>query len=70
MSQIHPTAIVDSGAEIDADVFIGPYCVVGPGVRLAGAVHLESHVVVTGETPLVRTPGCSPLPRSGTDRRI
>ena len=30
MSQIHSTALVDTGARIGDDVFIGPYCVVGP----------------------------------------
>ena len=31
---IHPTAIVDPGAELGEGVEIGPYCMVGPHVRL------------------------------------
>jgi len=31
---VHPTAIVDAGAEIGTDVEIGPGCVVGSGVRV------------------------------------
>jgi len=50
MSQIHPTAIVEAGAELGSDVTIGPYCVVGPKVVLGAGVVLQSHVVVTGDT--------------------
>ena len=32
--QIHPTAIVDPGAEIGAGTIVGPYCVIGPHVVL------------------------------------
>jgi len=52
MPVIHPTAIVESGAEIAADVVVGPYCVVTAGVRLAAGVRLHSHVVVGGETTI------------------
>ncbi len=47
---IHPSAIVETGAELDADVEIGPFCHVGPHVRLAQGVRLVSHVVVAGRT--------------------
>ena len=49
---IHPTAIVDSGAELGADVKIGPYCHVGAGVRLHDGVTLKSHVTVDGATEI------------------
>ncbi|MBW1878827.1 MAG: acyl-ACP--UDP-N-acetylglucosamine O-acyltransferase [Deltaproteobacteria bacterium] len=49
MPSIHPTAVVDSKAEI-GEVEIGPYAVVGPGVRLADGVVLEPHTVVMGLT--------------------
>ncbi|MGE3625108.1 MAG: acyl-ACP--UDP-N-acetylglucosamine O-acyltransferase [Hyphomicrobiales bacterium] len=52
MTQIHPTAIVDSAAEIGADVAIGPYCVIGAGVRIADRCKLHSHVVMDGDTVL------------------
>ena len=52
MSQIHPTAIVDSNAEIDGDVHVGPYCVIGAGVKIGKGSTLESHVVVQGRTTL------------------
>ncbi|HVY12695.1 MAG TPA: acyl-ACP--UDP-N-acetylglucosamine O-acyltransferase [Alphaproteobacteria bacterium] len=47
---IHSTAIVDKAAEIGADVSIGPYCVVGPKVKLGKGVRLHSHVVLDGIT--------------------
>lgn len=50
MTEIHPTAVVDSRAELAGDVAIGPYCVVGPQVVLGEGVRLESHVVITGRT--------------------
>jgi UDP-N-acetylglucosamine acyltransferase len=52
MSQIHPTAIVDSNAEIDGDVHVGPYCVIGAGVKVGKGSTLQSHVVVQGRTTL------------------
>jgi UDP-N-acetylglucosamine acyltransferase len=52
MVTIHPTAIVEPGAELGADVRIGPYCHVGPRVVLGSAVELLSHVVVAGVTSI------------------
>ena len=50
MSGIHPTAVVEDGAKIGADVVIGPYCIVGGEVALDDGVQLHSHVVVGGRT--------------------
>jgi len=52
MNEIHPTAIVDSGAQIGENVSIGPYCVVDTEVVLGDGVTLFSHVVVTGRTQI------------------
>ncbi len=52
MSEIHPTAVIDSKAEIDSDVEIGPYAVVGPQVRLERGVVLRPHAFVTGNTEI------------------
>ena len=49
-STIHPTAIVDSKAEVGAGVEIGPYCVIGAGVELGEGCVLESHVAIAGPT--------------------
>ena len=50
--KVHPTAIVEDGAELAQDVEIGPFCVVGPQVKLAPGVKLISHVVVVGRTSI------------------
>ena len=50
--QIHPSSIVDSHAELADGVVIGPFCTVGPNVRLGVGTKLVSHVVVDGCTEL------------------
>ncbi|HEX7007390.1 MAG TPA: acyl-ACP--UDP-N-acetylglucosamine O-acyltransferase [Alphaproteobacteria bacterium] len=50
MAEIHPTAVVERGAELGEGVVIGPYCIVGPDVQLGDRVVLMSHVVVAGRT--------------------
>lgn len=52
MSKVHPTAIVEDGAQIGQDVEIGPYCVVGPQAILGDRVKLHSHVVIAGITSI------------------
>jgi UDP-N-acetylglucosamine acyltransferase len=47
-AQIHPTAIVDPGAGIGADVVIGPYCVVGDKVVIGDGCTLQNHVTLCG----------------------
>jgi UDP-N-acetylglucosamine acyltransferase len=51
-ARIHPTAIVDSNAEIARGVEIGPYAVIGPHVRLGDGVHVGPHVVIDGRTTI------------------
>lgn len=51
-AQIHPTAIVESGAQVGAGVKIGPYCMVGPQVALGEDCELVSHAVVAGRTTI------------------
>jgi UDP-N-acetylglucosamine acyltransferase len=51
-TQIHPTAIVGSGARLGAGVRIGPFCTVGDDVVLGDNVELISHAVVTGRTTI------------------
>ena len=51
-TQIHPSAIVEPGAELGTGVRIGPFCHVGPQVRLADGVELKSHVVIAGDTSI------------------
>jgi UDP-N-acetylglucosamine acyltransferase len=50
--RIHPTALVEDGAVLGADVEIGPFCIVGPGVTLGDGARLLSHVTVIGITTI------------------
>ena len=52
MPAIHPTAIVDPSAEIDDDVEIGPYCVIGPEVKIRRGTVLHNHVIVQSLTTI------------------
>ena len=50
--RVHPTALVEDGAEFGQGVVIGPYCIVGSEVRLGSGALLESNIVVTGRTEI------------------
>ncbi len=52
MAKIHPLALVEAGAELADDVTIGPFCLVGPKVKIGAGTVLDSHVVVTGRTTI------------------
>ncbi len=47
---MHPTAIVEKGAELADDVRVGAFAVIGPEVRLAAGVEIRPHALVTGRT--------------------
>ncbi|UCG33451.1 MAG: acyl-ACP--UDP-N-acetylglucosamine O-acyltransferase [Phycisphaerales bacterium] len=50
MTDIHPHACVESGAELGRNVRVGPFCVVGPHVQLGDGCVLHNNVTVTGRT--------------------
>jgi UDP-N-acetylglucosamine acyltransferase len=50
MTQIHPTAIVDSKARIADGVEIGAYSLVGPNVEIGLNTVIGPHVVIDGHT--------------------
>ena len=52
MSTIHQTALINRQAEIDSDVEIGPYSVIGAGVKIGKQTKVASHVVIEGRTSL------------------
>jgi UDP-N-acetylglucosamine acyltransferase len=49
---IHPTAIVDSKAELASDVEIGAYSIVGPHVKIDAGTWVGPHVVLEGHTTI------------------
>lgn len=52
MAKVHPTAVVDAAAELADDVEIGPYCIIGPHVKLASGVRLIAHSLIDGRTSI------------------
>lgn len=52
MTKIHETARVDPQAELEHDVEIGPYSVIGPKVKIGKGSRIKSHVVIEGDTTL------------------
>jgi UDP-N-acetylglucosamine acyltransferase len=52
VAQIHPTAVIDSRAELGANVVVGPFCVVEAGAVIGEGCRLEARAVVKGRTTL------------------
>jgi UDP-N-acetylglucosamine acyltransferase len=52
MTKIHPTALVDPRAELDHDIEVGPYSIVGPGVKIGRGTRIKSHAVIEGNTSI------------------
>jgi len=49
---IHPTAIIDPSVELDSDVSIGAYSIIGPGVKIGKNTTVGPHVVIKGPTTI------------------
>ncbi|MBF0284743.1 MAG: acyl-ACP--UDP-N-acetylglucosamine O-acyltransferase [Magnetococcales bacterium] len=47
---IHPTAVIETGAQLGAGVRVGPYAVIGPDVVLGDGVEVGAHSVIEGHT--------------------
>ena len=54
MAHIHPTALVDPGAELDDSVEIGAYTLVGERVRIGAGTRVGAHCVIEGRTTIGR----------------
>jgi len=52
MAVIHPSAIVERGAELADSVTVGPYSVIGPHVRIGAGTTIGAHCVLEGRTTL------------------
>jgi UDP-N-acetylglucosamine acyltransferase len=50
--KIHPTALVDPGGKIGADVEIGPFSVIGSEAVIGNNTIVQSHVVIEGEVAI------------------
>jgi UDP-N-acetylglucosamine acyltransferase len=49
---IHPTAIVEAGAQVDPSCEIGPFAWIGPQVRMGPGCTVAPHGMVTGRTTM------------------
>lgn len=65
-TKIHPTAIIEKGAEIGVGVEIGPYSIIGANVKIGDGCKLHSHVVVQGHTTLGKENKIWPFASIGT----
>ena len=52
MAKIHQTAIVEDGAQLGADVEIGPYAHIGPNVKLGDGTTVGQGAIVDGHTTI------------------
>ena len=52
MAKIHPTAIVEDGAQLGADVEIGPLAHIGPDVKLGDGVRIAQGAIIDGHTTI------------------
>jgi len=50
--KIHPTAIIEKGAQLANDVEIGPYSVIGAQVKIDEGTVVSPHVVINGDTSI------------------
>ncbi len=49
---IHPSAVVDSGARLGCDVQVGPFALIGPDVQLGDGCRIHHHATIEGCTTL------------------
>jgi len=66
MAQIHSTAIVDAKAEIAENVEIGPFCMVGPNVKIGSGTKLLKYCNIEGYTEIGENNTLFPFVSLGT----
>lgn len=50
--EIHPTAIIEDGAELGTGVSVGAYSIIGKHVRIGDRTRIAPHVMIEGHTVL------------------
>ena len=48
-ASVHPSAVVEAGAQLGEDVTIGPFCWVSSGAVIGAGTVLENHVTILGD---------------------
>ena len=54
-AKIHPSAIIDTKAELDSSVEVGAYSIIGARVKVGANTRIASHVVLKGPTNIGKT---------------
>lgn len=49
---VHPTALIDSGAHLGDDVSVGPFAIIGPDVQIGSGTRVGPHAVIERNTRL------------------
>jgi UDP-N-acetylglucosamine acyltransferase len=49
---IHPTAVIDAGAELDPGISVAPYSIIGPEARIGAGAEIGAHVVIEGRVTI------------------
>jgi len=52
MSLIHPSAVIEEGALLGANVSVGPFAYIGPKVKIGDNTTIASHAVIEGDTTI------------------
>jgi len=52
MSAIHPTAIIEDGAQLGENVSVGPFAYIGSQVSIGDNTSIASHAVIEGHTTI------------------
>ena len=66
-TEIHPTAVIEDGAELDEDVYVGPFCTIGPKVRIGRGTKIVSHISITGNTTIGENNSIHPFAAIGQE---
>ncbi len=64
---VDPKALIHPGAQLDEDVGVGPFSIIGPNVRIASKTVVDSHVVIGGRTTIGRNNRIFPYASVGAD---
>ena len=52
LGQIHRTAIIEPGAQLESSVSVGPYSIIGQHVRIGAGTTIGAHCVIEGHTTI------------------
>jgi UDP-N-acetylglucosamine acyltransferase len=50
--KIHPTAIIEEGAQLGEDVEVGPYAIIGPLAKVGAGCVVQAHAVLTSRVTM------------------